>query len=522
MKTLASLSTVLCLSVIPVAEKVWAETPDINSIRFTDAALAFASGSIQKTTPIDGIVNLITGDNQSTGNRMLLAKRDTLYLKLASPGDVALGDLYTVYRRVRKVFHPVTKEYYGFIVNRSAVVKVTAVDHALTTVEVVLNYGPISPGDPVVRFAAPIPESAVSSVSNDDHLEGMIIELQSDRAMTLVSQSNVVYLDRGKEDGLQAGDVVDIYRHSAGLPPRAIGQLKVLSTESRTATARVMKANTRVIRGDRFKVAAHASTLPQPMAGLSGLEPNHGSLSTPSDPINSKLSTRDSLGQSRVNLGELPHFLHYDSGEASVKPDSYKALDQLIEYLRGSGDPRLVQIEGHTDNIEIGPSLKSRYASNMDLSKARANGVLRYLVEKGGLDNTRLTAVGFGDTKPAAPNDAEEGRTKNRRVEILLYGQETDPAKKSDVTPQTQRTETPSVNHNSRASLDQPAASTASADSSDSGGPGTLSTSNAASSSSKDGTGVPNLSDAGGSTQPDSGRQDPTTQPQPPAGSQGE
>lgn len=522
MKTLASLSALLLISILPVAEKVGAETQDINSVRFTDAALAFASGSIQKTTPIDGIVNLITGDNQSTGNRMLLGKRDTLYLKLASPGDTAVGDLYTVYRRARKVFHPVTKEYLGFVVNRSAVVKVTAADHALTTVEVVLNYGPISPGDPVVRFVAPSPEGAVNSVSDVNHLEGMIIELQADRAMTLVSQSNVVYLDRGKEDGLQAGDVVDIYRHSAGLPPRTIGQLKVLSTESRTATARVIKANTRVIRGDRFKVTAHPSTMPQPMAGLSGMEPNQGSAVIPPGPINSKLTTRDSLGQSRVNLGDMPNFLHYDSGEAAVKPESYKALDQLIEYLRTSGDTRLVQIEGHTDNVEIGPSLKSRYASNMDLSKARANGVLRYLVEKGGLNTARLTAVGYGDTKPAVPNDAEEGRTKNRRVEILLYGQETESATNPDGSQQAHKTNTTPVSLNSRAPLDQPATSMAGADPSDSGSPGTFSTGNAASSSNKDGAGVPNFSDAGSSTQPDSGKQDPATQPQPTAGSQGE
>jgi len=522
MKTLASLSAILCISVIPVAEKVWADTQDINAVRFTDAALAFASGSIQKTTPIDGIVNLITGDNQSTGNRMLLGKRDTLYLKLTNPSDAAVGDLYTVYRRVRKVFHPVTKEYLGFVVNRSAVVKVMATNHALTTVEVVLTYGPVSPGDPVVRFAVPSPESAANSASDIKDLEGMIIELQADRAMTLVSQSNVVYLDRGKDDGLQTGDVVDIYRHSAGLPPRTIGQFKVLSTESRTATARITKATTRVMRGDRFKVTAHASTMTQPMASVPSMEPSPGSVGIPPGPINNQLTTRDSFGQSRVNLGDMPNFLHYDSGEASVKPESYKALDQLIEYLRASGDTRFVQIEGHTDNIEIGPSLKSRYASNMDLSKARANGVLRYLVEKGGLDTKRFTAVGYGDTKPTAPNDAEDGRTKNRRVEILLYGQETDPAKKPDVPQQTQKTDTTPVTHSSRASLDQPVRSMAGADPADSGSPGTFSTSNTASSSNKDGAGVPNFSDAGGSTQPDSGKQDPTTQPQPTAGSQGE
>ncbi len=55
------------------------------------------------------------------------------------------------------------------------------------------------------------------------------------------------------------------------------------------------------------------------------------------------------------------------------------------------------------------------------MAKARASGVLRYLVEKGGLDSARLASVGYGDGRPAATNATEEGRISNRRVEVLLY-----------------------------------------------------------------------------------------------------
>ena len=81
----------------------------------------------------------------------------------------------------------------------------------------------------------------------------------------------------------------------------------------------------------------------------------------------------------------------------------------------------MIRVEGHADNVEIGPTLKSRYPSNWELSKARASGVLRYLVEKGGLDSARLASVGYGDGRPVATNATEEGRTSNRRVEVLLY-----------------------------------------------------------------------------------------------------
>ncbi len=503
MKTLVPFVFVLCSGIwvsLDGADGALAQEPGIDSVRFSEAALAFSSGAIQKASPIDGIVNLITGDNQSTGNRMLLGKRDSLYLKLNNPADVAVGDLFTVYRRVRKVFHPLTKEYLGFVMNRSAVVKVTAADHALTTVEAMLSYGPISPGDPVMRFVAQAPDMETSPGVNISDLEGMIIELQADRTMTLVSQSNVVYLDRGREDGLKSGDLLDIHRHSAGLPPRKIGQLKVLSMESHTAAAIVLKANTRVIKGDRFKLVGSAS-LPQSLGTIPESTTTQADQTIPADLVSSKLKIRDASGQSRLNLGDLAKLLHYDSGDAAIRPDNYKVLDQLIEYLRTSGDMRLIRIEGHTDNVEIGPSLKSRYPSNWELSKVRANGVLRYIVEKGGMEPERISAMGLGDTKPTATNAVEEGRTKNRRVEILLYTSESDtPTPKPDVQTQVQRLEHNPSSLSARESNDQSALPTAASDTAGSSSRGALSTGDSSQISVKEGSGATSNPDTSGTT----------------------
>ena len=426
MKTTTSLllALALCVGTVPAG----AQPVDTSTIRFGEGALAFAEGAIQKTTPRDGIVNLITGDNQSTGDRMILGQHDALYLKLDNPHDVAPGDLYTVYRRVRKVFHPATGEYFGFVVIRLAVVRVTQADHALTTVEVVQSYGAIAPGDPVMRFVPPVSSEESSQVSDVTELRGMIVELQADKSMTLVSQFDVVYLDRGKGDGLRTGDLLEVHRHSQGIPPRKIGQLKVIAMEDRTATAMIQGATTRVMKGDRFKLAGHAvsADLPvetpvQPLSQPKSLQMEKTVAAVPSDLVARKLKVQDAVGESRLNLGDITNFLRYDSGEASIRPEGYKVLDQLIEYLRTSGDARMIRVEGHADNIEIGPTLKSRYPSNWELSKARASGVLRYLVEKGGLDSARLASVGYGDGRPAATNATEEGRTSNRRVEVLLY-----------------------------------------------------------------------------------------------------
>lgn len=419
-----------------------AQAQHADMVRYGEPAVTFASGAIQKVTPRDGIVNLITGDNQSSGNRMLLARRDILYLKLDHPAEVAAGDLFTVYKRARKVFHPITQEYLGFVVIRLAVVRVIETDSVLTTVEAITSYGQIAPGDPVMRFIPPpASDPEASLTSNVADLSGMIIELQADKPMTLVSQFDIVYVDRGSVDGLKANDLMDIHRHSVGIPARKIGQLKVLSTEEHTATARVIKANTRVFKGDRFKLVGYSAPVVQPieLAPTSAkVEKLDGAVSA--DLVAGKLKTQDASGQSRINLGDVASFLRYESGEAAIKPESYTVLDQVIEHLRTNGDTRLIRVEGHTDNVEIGPSLKSRYPSNVDLANARAGGILRYLVEKGGLDSARVSAVGYGDSKPTATNVNEDGRMKNRRVEILLYEPDTDPqTPRADVHNQAQK-----------------------------------------------------------------------------------
>lgn len=521
MKILTPLILVVILGISVLPQGALAQTQDATSVRFGEAALAFASGAIQKFTPRDGTVNLVTGDNQTTGNRMLLGKLDTFYLKLDKPDDVAVGDLFTVYRRVRKVFHPTTREYLGFTVIRLAVVKVTQVDHHLTTVEAVRNYGTIAPGDHVVRFTAPTPGEEINQTVDVADISGMIVELQADKTMTLVSQADVVYVDRGREDGLKAGDLMDIYRRSAGLPSRKIGQLKVLSTEDRTATARVMKANTRIMTGDLYKLVGYTAPVIQPVELAPAPQPSQAipakaqpavaaAVPADADLVASKLKVQDVSGQSRINLEELTNLLRYDSGEAAIKPESYKVLDQLIEYLHGSGDARLIRVEGHTDNVEIGPSLKSRYPSNWELSKARASSVVRYLVEKGGLDSARLSSVGYGDSKPAATNAIEEGRTKNRRVEILLYAPQTDPqALKPGMPSQAQQQDSDPSSLSARGSSDQPTVPT---DDSNATGLGTLSVGDPSQVPTMDGAGTSNIPDANGTAVPDAGMQDP---PQP-------
>ena len=108
----------------------------------------------------------------------------------------------------------------------------------------------------------------------------------------------------------------------------------------------------------------------------------------------------------------------FDSGKAELRRSAYPVLDKVAKVLQEVPD-QPVGVEGHTDTV---PIKYSGWADNKALSVARANAVVHHLVEKG-VSPDRLTAIGYGDERPIASNDAATGRQKNRRVEIIILPQ---------------------------------------------------------------------------------------------------
>jgi outer membrane protein OmpA-like peptidoglycan-associated protein len=100
----------------------------------------------------------------------------------------------------------------------------------------------------------------------------------------------------------------------------------------------------------------------------------------------------------------------FDTGKAAIKPDSEPVLNEIVALLNKQPDWKL-RIEGHTDNV--GPK-----AANQALSQQRAESVAAWLAAHG-IEKARLLPQGFGDAKPVADNAAEEGRARNRRVELV-------------------------------------------------------------------------------------------------------
>jgi chemotaxis protein MotB len=110
----------------------------------------------------------------------------------------------------------------------------------------------------------------------------------------------------------------------------------------------------------------------------------------------------------------------FDSGQAQVKPAGVQVLKQVSDILKTITDKQ-IRIEGHTDNVPISSKLQDRFKTNWELSTARATTVVRYLIDQGSVDRQHLSAVGYADTQPRTSNDSEEGRSSNRRIEIVLY-----------------------------------------------------------------------------------------------------
>ena len=221
--------------------------------------LLAASGYIMTgQTPVGVVVG-------SRDGRELIGQGDRAYLLPTEGTQPRVGDRFTVYRSVHKVYHPVTGQYMGDLIRILGQTEITRADPKEKTVtsKLIHSYDAIHPGD--FLMSPPASEDSVdqttSSPSNGP-LEGYIVEVKEDRVDQ--SQYDVVYLDRGRQDGVHSGDQFTIFRagektslFSAGggvqLPRRIIGELQVISVQDATATAKVVNSTEVIYKGDHFE-----------------------------------------------------------------------------------------------------------------------------------------------------------------------------------------------------------------------------------------------------------------------------
>lgn len=114
----------------------------------------------------------------------------------------------------------------------------------------------------------------------------------------------------------------------------------------------------------------------------------------------------DSLKQT----GSITLYINFETGKSAIKPESQPIIDQMVEMLKTDATIK-ISIEGHTDNVGTA-------AANLALSQNRAKAVMDAIIAKG-IDKGRLSSKGWGQTKPVADNNTEDGKARNRRVEIV-------------------------------------------------------------------------------------------------------
>jgi OOP family OmpA-OmpF porin len=108
--------------------------------------------------------------------------------------------------------------------------------------------------------------------------------------------------------------------------------------------------------------------------------------------------------------GHIALYINFETGRSDIQSGSQKVIDQIVEMLRSNPSVK-ISVEGHTDN-------EGNSQSNQTLSENRAKAVVNSIISKG-IDKARLSSKGWGQTKPVDDNNTENGKAKNRRVEIV-------------------------------------------------------------------------------------------------------
>lgn len=133
-----------------------------------------------------------------------------------------------------------------------------------------------------------------------------------------------------------------------------------------------------------------------------------------------ELAKLDSLLDVNEQVITIPGEVLFGTGDALLKWESLRTLAQVARNIQGriKGEPGWqVRVEGHTDNI---PILSGNFASNWELSSARALNVVKFFMDNNFFPPEQMQAMGYGEFKPLVPNNTPINRKKNRRVEIRL------------------------------------------------------------------------------------------------------
>lgn len=227
----------------------------------------------------------------------------------------------------------------------------------------------------------------------------------------------------------------------------SISEQKKLKEELKDKSAIIVKekSNLDAIKAELDKVKAslkeshrEADVLNKEIDRLKNLEGNSNKTSEASDATDGEVTSestqlklvqqlKSEIEKQDIKIQEiggklklsLSNKILFASAQTNLTDEGLIVLERLGHILKGI-DNRLIRVEGHTDNLKIRYRLKEKYPSNWELSAARATNVVRFLINKVGIDPKKVYAVGMSKYHPVADNATPKGRSLNRRIEIML------------------------------------------------------------------------------------------------------
>jgi hypothetical protein len=173
--------------------------------------------------------------------RNLFGESDTVFLDLDS--DAALGDLFLATRKVKNVKHPHTGEGLGRQIRVTGLIEVIGFENDTPKAKIIEMFDQVKEGDSLIVYNGSKPPVKTDTTRTPD-INGYIIATRMDNSMAV--EDEIVYLDKGAEEGLMAGDVLSIQDNTP------TGTLQVISTKAHTAAAVILQVQQEVRIGDTF------------------------------------------------------------------------------------------------------------------------------------------------------------------------------------------------------------------------------------------------------------------------------
>ncbi|MEL6189897.1 MAG: hypothetical protein AAFU79_35180, partial [Myxococcota bacterium] len=188
---------------------------------------------------------------------VLMSDFDQVYVKPRAP--LSQGQRVALFRAIRKINHPITGESYGYAIEIVAGAEVIDTNPDLATLRIVQAFRPVTRGDLVGPFPKNF-ESRVQPVPNTAEAKGYVLETAGD-VLGPLGEHTVVYIDRGRRHGVQAGNTFVVYnrgdgytRQTRGLPNERVGTVMVLDAQDEASTAIVVNSSREITVGDKIEM----------------------------------------------------------------------------------------------------------------------------------------------------------------------------------------------------------------------------------------------------------------------------